>query len=262
MSKSLFIITGPNRGLGLEIIRSFINSPLVTSCSSEFLLIGRNLEALKTTSTEISNLSPSSKVHQHAIDFTKLDDLQSQLETLYKPLDVLSFTAAYLINNAGSLGKLDKIPTFSVQDIRESIDANVTAPFALTSHFLKTFSGCPKKRVVNISSLAALQAFDCWSIYCVGKAARDMMHKCVGTESPSDGVKTVNYAPGPLDTDMQKEIREAMPDVPLKDAFVNMHRDGSLVPPRKSADVLTHLLIEDAWENGAHLDYYDLKKDN
>ena len=36
-------------------------------------------------------------------------------------------------------------------------------------------------------------------------------------------VKTLNYAPGPLDTDMQKNFREGLLDPKLRAAFQDMH---------------------------------------
>ena len=73
---------------------------------------------------------------------------------------------------------------------------------------------CTNFSVVNVSSLCAVQAFESWGIYCAGKAARDMYHAVLAQElSKRSGDNTgskilvLNYAPGPLDTDMQKEIR-------------------------------------------------------
>lgn len=76
---------------------------------------------------------------------------------------------------------------------------------------------CEKFLVVNVSSLCAVQAFDSWGIYCAGKAARDMYHSVLaqeqtkkqesGATASAEKILVLNYAPGPLDTDMQKEIR-------------------------------------------------------
>lgn len=48
--------------------------------------------------------------------------------------------------------------------------------------------------VVNISSLCALKPFKSWTLYCTGKAARDMMFKVLAVEEPD--VRVLNYAPG------------------------------------------------------------------
>ena len=43
----------------------------------------------------------------------------------------------------------------------------------------------------------------------MAKAGRDMLHAVVALEEPAPAVKTLNYAPGPLDTDMQVGARSS-----------------------------------------------------
>jgi sepiapterin reductase len=116
---------------------------------------------------------------------------------------------------------------------------------------LSTFLPWPRNFLILIFSI---EPFDCWSVYCSVKAARDMFHQCIATEN---NVRVLNYAPGPLDTDMQKEIRDNMPNVPLKAVYTQMHQDKKLVSPHESAQKLLSLIIQDTFKNGAHLDYYE-----
>ncbi len=71
--------------------------------------------------------------------------------------------------------------------------------------------------------------------------------------------RVLNYAPGPLDTQMQDQIRRSMPPCPTRDVFEDMHRTGKLVKPETSAHVLMRLLEQDSYENGAHIDFYDVE---
>lgn len=73
---------------------------------------------------------------------------------------------------------------------------NLTSMLCLTSSILKAFPDSPglSRTVVNISSLCALQPFKGWTLYCAGKAARDMMFQVLAEEEPS--VRVLNYAPG------------------------------------------------------------------
>ncbi len=67
--------------------------------------------------------------------------------------------------------------------------------------------------VVNVSSLAALEGFDTWGLYCTGKVARDMFCQTIAleemliqqaevphvelSEHPAmQRVRVLNYAPG------------------------------------------------------------------
>lgn len=72
-------------------------------------------------------------------------------------------------------------------------------------------------------------------------------------------IKTLNYAPGPLDTDMQKEIRDSSPHEEQRAFYIEMKEQGTLLKPEQSAKKMIKLLEENSFENGAHIDYYDLE---
>lgn len=78
------------------------------------------------------------------------------------------------------------------------------------------------------------------------------------TPMPTSRIRILNYAPGPLNTDMQTQIREEMPNVPLRNVFENMHSTEKLISPAASVKVLLGLLVDNGFENGSHIDYYDV----
>ncbi len=78
----------------------------------------------------------------------------------------------------------------------------------------------PERTVVNVSSLMALRAQETWSLYCSGKAARDMFFQVVAEEEK--GVTVLNYAPGPVLTDMV-----------TRDIQVNCRRIYTIFPRRE-----------------------------
>jgi sepiapterin reductase len=88
-----------------------------------------------------------------------------------------------------------------------------------------------------------------------------MFHQCIAREASSGGtnttIKSLNYAPGPLDTEMQKEIREIMPECELRNAFIKMKAEESLIQPDASALKLMNILRVNEFTNGAHIDFYD-----
>ena len=86
----------------------------------------------------------------------------------------------------------------------------------------------------------------------------EVLPEVVGLEeqeqNDSSWLKTINYAPGPLETDMVTQIRQAEDlDSHLKPNF-----DKQLLDPDDSAEKLIRLLISDGYDSGAHIDYYDL----
>lgn len=87
-----------------------------------------------------------------------------------------------------------------------------------------------------------------------------MFHKVLALEQEKNEVKirVLNYAPGPLDTDMQKEIREsATVDEETRKYFATMKEEKKLVNPDDSAEKMIRVILATNYDNGAHIDYFD-----
>ncbi|KAJ3141020.1 hypothetical protein HDU90_007043 [Geranomyces variabilis] len=292
MARTLIFITGASRGFGRCLALSCVALARAHPQPVDFVLTARDTQLLTTVRSQLleksssssssssSTSPPATTVITHAADFAQPDPAALDalcaglLQAIPNPPE--TYSHVYLFNNAGSLGKLDRLRTQTAADIAPAVLLNLTAPLVLTAAFLRAFKpDAPTRKavvVVNISSLAAVQPFDCWGVYCAVKAARDMFHRTFAVEQAEDdkqeqkqhasspSLRVLNYAPGPLDTDMQTRIRDEMPQVPLRDVYVKMHEEQNLVDPQVSADVLVeHLLLkENAFENGAHVDIYDI----
>ena len=97
------------------------------------------------------------------------------------------------------------------------------------------------------------------SLFVVGQA-RDMYHACLAKEledGNSTFLKTLNYAPGPLETDMATELRAAE----NLDASLQENFRQKLVDPNESANVLVRLVLENSFTNGSHVDFFDVRGD-
>merc|ERR1711974_154422 len=97
-----------------------------------------------------------------------------------------------------------------------------------------------------------------------GKAARDAMFKVLALEEsekddPSNGgCKVLNYAPGPVHTNMIDEvINDANVNQGLKESFCTMIQNRTILKPEQSAQKLVQILEENCYRSGDHIDYYD-----
>ncbi|NWX25441.1 SPRE reductase, partial [Notiomystis cincta] len=160
----------------------------------------------------------------------------------------------------GSLGDISKsfLDLTDLQEINTYFSLNISSALCLTSRALSAFGarrGC-RRTVVNVSSLCAREPFRSWALYCAGKAARDMMFRVLALEEPA--VRVLSYAPGPLDTDMQLLARTKTGDAGMRQHFQRMQESGQLLDSSVSAQKLLHLLLEDSFPSGAHVDFYDI----
>ncbi|CCF96619.1 fragment of putative short-chain alcohol dehydrogenase oxidoreductase protein (part 2) [Ralstonia solanacearum K60] len=83
-----------------------------------------------------------------------------------------------------------------------------------------------------MSSGAARRPVAGWAAYCAGKAGLDMFVRAINAEGDA-GTRAVALAPGVLDTDMQRTIRDA--DFAGVQRFRDLHAHGELVSPRDAA---------------------------
>jgi len=84
-----------------------------------------------------------------------------------------------------------------------------------------------------------------------GKAAVDMFFRVLAAENPD--IRVLNYAPGPMKTEMTDEIRWKSSDIEIRSLF----ETNSFVDKYDSARKLIQILDEDRFESGSHVDYFD-----
>ncbi|QLJ55901.1 SDR family NAD(P)-dependent oxidoreductase [Flavobacterium psychrophilum] len=181
--KKILIITGGNKGIGSGIVWAYKNNDY------QIISIARTL-----------NLSLEYKeVRQIILDLSKTEDLENTFSQILNTIDENTIKRIIFINNAGTLGKIGRLENNSSSDIQNAIQVNTITPFLLTSIFLKETQNwnCSKK-IINISSGAAVKPYYGWSLYCASKAAIDMMTKAVAVEQETikNRTKLIAIYPG------------------------------------------------------------------
>uniref|UniRef100_K7EZS7 Sepiapterin reductase n=1 Tax=Pelodiscus sinensis TaxID=13735 RepID=K7EZS7_PELSI len=258
LGKAACILTGASRGFGRSL--ALLLAPRLKA-GSVLILVARSQGGLAELKDEMRCSFPDLKVSSVQADLSTEDGLQPVLRAVQDKLPAAAdLERLIIINNAGSLGDISKafVDFTSPAEVNSYFAFNVTSALCLTSSILKAFSGRPGlcKTVVNISSLCALKPFKSWTLYCTGKASRDMMFQVLALEQPE--VRVLSYAPGPLDTDMQQLARTSSGDPELRQHFRNMKERGQLLDCSVSAQKLVRLLLEDTFASGAHIDFYEI----
>lgn len=164
---TFLIVTGASRGFGRTVAIEFSKK----LCEgSAVLLIARDKTKLILTEDAITNCS-NVKTHIVAIDLA-LPDSPSYEHLLSKCIQQsgLTYRQVILVHNAGTLGDISKTVAncTSSPEIKDYFDLNLHSVMFLTSAFLKVFEMSERKLIINISSLAAIQPFKGWNLYCTG----------------------------------------------------------------------------------------------
>lgn len=250
MNKELYIITGGSKGLGKGIAFA------ASKNNSLILLIGRN---------EINLNEVAEKCRLNGAEVvTIVDDISNmsfskKLNSFFKKVIKHKFNRVYLFNNASVIDPISQISNLNINEIKSVIDINVTATIGITSKVLKfTKTINPNELlIVNISSGVSIKPICGWSIYCISKAAINMLTACIAEETKNWDFDVFTFAinPGALNTQMQAKIREASFEIsPISEKFTIMHNEGNLKDPMQVGVQILQITQNKKFENGEFID--------
>ncbi|KAJ2840555.1 hypothetical protein FBU31_000318 [Coemansia sp. 'formosensis'] len=262
----VFIVTGANRGLGRSIVKLISQRAEANNETRHIIMVGRDQQALE----EVAK-ADAKDAHTYIVSSIELGKpaheitgpILSKLNEVLHSSPVASSVYLTLVNSAGTICDLSKtVDQYTEEEVTEYTAVNFVSFAALTSRFLaraKTVPNVERIAIANISSLLAVMPFANWGLYASIKAARDQLLKVVALENKDDPrVRTLSYAPGPLDNDMQAEVRASIGDAEQKQAYSDMHSKKKLVKTDDTAGILCTLLDDWTFDSGAHIDVYDI----
>ncbi|KFN02811.1 (S)-benzoin forming benzil reductase [Bacillus clarus] len=238
------IITGTSQGLGEAIATQLLEKNTKLICISR-----RENEKL----AEIAK-QKNSHLSFHSMDLQDIHNLETHFETILSSIKEDTVSSIHLINNAGTVAPMKPIEKSESELLITNVQINLIAPMILTSTFMKhTKDWKIDKRVINISSGAGKNPYFGWGAYCTTKAGVNMFTQCIGLEEEEKEypVKIVAFAPGVVDTNMQKQIRETnKEDFTNLDRFVTLKEEGKLLSPEYVAKAIRNLLETENFPQG------------
>lgn len=183
--KKVALVTGGNKGIGLEVTRNFLE------LNCKVIVIARDFDHFIYNSNE--------NVQKVNFDLTEVDKIPTLIQTL-GPVDIL-------INNAGVMNSLpyDNYPKDKVDQI---VKLNLEAPVALIREVSKYMIEKGNGRIVSTASIAGeIGHPDIW--YGITKAGLINATKSFAKILAPKGIVINAVAPGPVETDMLNIIPES-----------------------------------------------------
>lgn len=221
-NKTAILISGISSGLGESLFNNLLGMGHDIFCISRSFLPYQIEIGAKESNTFLVRC-----------DLKNINNLVNTLEKIKKCLKI--YKKIIFINNAGSILPVDKIGSMDNGEIISGINLNYVAPILITNMlFSMKDVGI---RVLNISSGAANNAIDGWSIYCSTKAASKMFFDVLSLQINNNFEYTVNNIdPGILNTKMQSQIRSLnQTKFPRVDEFIEFNNTGILLNPNDVA---------------------------
>ena len=190
------LVTGANRGLGLEFTRQLLarGDRVIAACRDP---------AQASALTALVAEHPQ-RLHPCAADigFTdSVDALAHDAERLFDGLDLL-------INNAGVLVTGESFGNVSAESLQSSLATNAIGPFLLTQALAPLLAKGNRAIVANISSQLGSIANTTrvyTPSYAISKAAQNMASVLLAHGLAETGVRVIALHPGWVHTDMGGE---------------------------------------------------------
>jgi NAD(P)-dependent dehydrogenase (short-subunit alcohol dehydrogenase family) len=181
------LVTGASRGLGLALARALAER------GWSLVIDARGAEGLEAARRELAS-------HTHVVaipgDVADPDHRRDLFAAVDGPLDLV-------VNNASTLGvsPLPALADYPAEALEQVFRVNVVAPLALIQLALPVLA--PGARIVNVSSDAAVEAYEGWGVYGASKAALDQLTNVLAAER--EDVRIYAVDPGDMNTRMQQD---------------------------------------------------------
>jgi NAD(P)-dependent dehydrogenase (short-subunit alcohol dehydrogenase family) len=193
MTQKIAIVTGANRGIGLEVVRQLAQREMT-------VILGARDQA-KGEAAAAKLASAGLQVLPRQLDVTDPDSisqLAAQVEQDFGRLDVL-------VNNAGILYDTWQQPsTADFDTVQAAIATNTLAPWRMCKAFVPLLRRSQQGRIVNVSSGAGSISSmgDSTPAYSVSKAALNAFTRTLAAELQQTGILVNAVCPGWVATDM------------------------------------------------------------
>lgn len=194
MDPRIAVVTGANRGIGLEICRQLARKGMKVVLTSRSAAKGRGaIKALGEAGTE---------VRYHVLDVTSpvgIKALAAHVAERFGRIDVLINNAGVMLDPRGSRVLDARVKTF-----RDTLETNLLGPLQLMQALVPLMQKHGYGRIVNLSSgqgqLADMGAGT--PAYRVSKTALNALTRTLAAELKGSGILVNAMCPGWVKTDM------------------------------------------------------------
>jgi NAD(P)-dependent dehydrogenase (short-subunit alcohol dehydrogenase family) len=188
-----YLVTGANRGIGLELVKQ------LAARGKRVFATARQLE--KAHALQELGEQYNGQIVIISLDVTdpsSIADCYAQVEAYTSEVDVL-------INNAGVGDSSEKLGEITQETLLRIYMVNTAGPLLVAQQFLPMLTKGEGKKIVNISSGAgsiAMRKDGRMYAYCASKAALNMLTKILSLSLKSFGIVVISQCPGWVKTDM------------------------------------------------------------
>ena len=196
------IITGANRGFGLEIAKKFVAE------GASVVICGRDAEQVKNAEGILRHtLSAGQTVQGLSLDVSKEEEIQQLIKMAIDTLGRIDI----VVNNAGVYGPKGLIEDVSSEEWISAIHINLLSVFFMCKGILPHMKKNNAGKIINLSGGGATAPLPRISAYAASKAAVVRLTETLAEECREYAIDINAVAPGALNTRLLEEVLEAGP---------------------------------------------------
>lgn len=187
------LITGTNRGLGLEFVRQGLER-------GEQIFAGVRKISSPGELAKLTEIFPQqlSLIELDVTDETSILQARKQIEELTDGLEVL-------VNNAGIFPRGETPRSLDANTLLLAYHTNAVAPLIVVQHFLELLKNGRQAKIINVTSqMGSIERKKYGGNYSYSgsKAALNMFTKTLAHDLKAEGITVVTLHPGWVQTDM------------------------------------------------------------
>jgi len=229
LKNKVAIVTGGSRGIGRAIVLELASKG--ADVAFNYL---KSKELAKEVEKEVSSRGRRALAIQSDVkDFNAMKDMVDKTKDKLGRLDIV-------VNNAGIL-KDKALMLMNEHDWEEVISTNLSGAFNLVRAAIVTFMKQKSGNVINITSVAGIKGASRQVNYAASKAGIIGLTKSLAKEVGPYNIRVNAIAPGYIDTDMVKEIKDDYKNELTKK--IPLNRFGT---SQEVAKIITFLASDDA----------------
>ena len=188
LNDALALVTGGNRGIGRAI------AVRLASLGAAVAICGRDSNALNEASAQLAGLG--GRVFSHVADVTRPADvnaLVAKTESALGPITIL-------VNNAG-IGVFGPAHEKSEEDWDRVLNTNLKSVFLVSKAVAPSMISHKQGDIINVSSLAGVNAFKGGGLYCASKWGLQGLSACMAEDLRGYGIRVSTICPGSVATE-------------------------------------------------------------
>jgi NAD(P)-dependent dehydrogenase (short-subunit alcohol dehydrogenase family) len=186
------LVTGASRGIGRAVAQALLDSGAQVAL------------AVRDETSVASLLAAAPAALALGVDLRHVDQTASLVDRASAALGGLDV----LVNCAGIV-RYGALGAVSRAELMEQLEVNFVAPFALSQRAAAQMRGTGGGVIVNVASTLGLRPAPQTAAYSASKAALISLTRSLALEFARDGVRVNAVAPGVIDTDMVRVLRQA-----------------------------------------------------